>query len=290
MLPQGDILGPKLRTPGINMFLAAYPGIPSAGYTVCHDHNVLTLILERPRSVMVRQHGVRGNGLKEIGVTSFLPRNIPWDLYSPPGSWTSLNCEFDDDEMFDRTVGTTKLWKRYAFETSCNVRSHQILQVFRLLEGELRVPTFASSVIVETLASTALYYLARYFGGCEDLQPSRGHTLTQLQLRKIENRLEDLAGGSPTVAELARLCGLSERHLLRKYKNTTGKTVGNHIAQIQVARAKRLLSQTSLPVKTIAHQLGFNSPSSFAFAFRQTVSETPSQFRRRIQGGDRLGS
>jgi AraC family transcriptional regulator len=288
MLPLGNDLSPELRTPGIKMRLTAYPaGVPLAGYTVFHNHNVLTFILKKPRSVMVRQQGGRRSALEEIGAISFLPRNIPWELSAPPGPWLCLNCEFDDDEMFDYAVGDAHSWNRHAFETSCNIRSNQILQVFRLLEGELRSPTFSSSVIIETLATTTLYYLARYFGGATDLRASRSQMLTPLQLRKIENRLEDLEGGPPLVRELAHLCGLSERHLLRKYKNTTGRTLGNYIAQTRVARSKRLLSRTSLCVKTIAHQLGFNSPSSFGVAFRRELSETPIQFRHRIQGGDK---
>jgi AraC family transcriptional regulator len=285
MLPPGNDLCPALRTPGIDMRLTAYPtGVPSDGYRVYQNHNVLTLIVEKPRRVIVRQHGVRRDGLAEMGVVSFLPRNTLWDLSGAAGPWISLNCEFEDDDMFDHAVGHAGSWNRHAFETSCNVRSRQILDVLRLLEGELRAPTFASSVIVETLTTSVLYYLARYFGVDHDLRPSGSQTLTQSQIRKIENRLEDLAGGTPTVGELARLCGLSERHLLRKYKNTTGKTVGTYIAETQVTRAKRLLSQTDLMIKTIAHQLGFNSPSSFGVAFRKVVSETPSQFRRRFQG------
>ena len=35
-------------------------------------------------------------------------------------------------------------------------------------------------------------------------------------------------------------------------------------------------------VKAIAYSLGFSSPSSFSYAFRRSVGETPRDFRQRV--------
>jgi AraC family transcriptional regulator len=233
----------------------------------------------------VRQHGPCSDGAEEMGVVGFQPRGVPWEFFSPSGSWTSVVCEYQDNDMFDEIVGASSSWNPRAFRSSCNIRSSSLVQLMRLIESELRTPGFASSSVVETLTTGALHYLTRYLCAREDLT-SGCYALSRSQLRLIDDRLEDLKGSRPTVAELADLCGLSVRHLLRKFKQSTGHTISEYIAQAQLNKAKHLLAHTCLPIKVIAYQLGFNSPSSFGVAFRDMVSISPSQFRRNLQGND----
>jgi AraC family transcriptional regulator len=220
-----------------------------------------------------------------MGVVGFQPRGVPWEFLSPTGSWTSVVCEFEDDHMFEEIVGAYSSWNPRALRSTRNIRSSSIVQLMRLIESELRTPGFASSSVVETLTTGALHYLTRYLSSREDLT-SGCYALSRSQLRLIDDRLQDLTGSRPTVAELADLCGLSVRHLLRKFKHSTGQTISEYIAHAQLTKAKHLLAHTSLPIKVIAYQLGFNSPSSFGVAFRDMVSISPSQFRHHLQGGD----
>src|SRR5690606_12341655 len=80
-----------------------------------------------------------------------------------------------------------------------------------------------------------------------------------LIIDKIRNSLEqDLQ-----IDTLAALCGVSGRHLARMFKKTTGRTLGEYIAEERINHAKFLLSQPNILIKEIAYRCGFNSQSSF---------------------------
>jgi AraC family L-rhamnose operon transcriptional activator RhaR len=64
-------------------------------------------------------------------------------------------------------------------------------------------------------------------------------------------------------------------------------TVTNYIAQVQVAKAKRLLATSDTLIKQIAHETGFQNPSNFTIAFERNVGMTPTAFRTVARGASR---
>ena len=102
-------------------------------------------------------------------------------------------------------------------------------------------------------------------------------------LGRIESLIDERLAASPaapSLEELAALCNISVRQLTRGFRISRGCSIGEHIERRQMEAAKRLLVAGE-SVKAIAFMLGFSSPSSFAFAFRRAVSNTPSGFRQR---------
>jgi AraC-like DNA-binding protein len=103
---------------------------------------------------------------------------------------------------------------------------------------------------------------------CHDPRLQRALDFTALQ---TEARL----------AEICRHAGLSERTLRRRLKTETGLTWEAFRQRQRLLVAVHLLSETNEPVGAVAARCGFESPSSFAKAFRLMLGETPSQFRAR---------
>jgi AraC family transcriptional regulator len=60
-----------------------------------------------------------------------------------------------------------------------------------------------------------------------------------------------------------------------------GISIGDHVTHCRVDHAKRLLAAGE-SAKITAHALGFASSSSFSYAFRRAVGETPGEFRGRM--------
>ncbi|MGO8713492.1 MAG: helix-turn-helix transcriptional regulator [Rhizomicrobium sp.] len=73
---------------------------------------------------------------------------------------------------------------------------------------------------------------------------------------------------APTLSELAAICKLSERQLSCGFKISRGISIGGCVMQRRLENAKRLLS-TGERVKSVAYSMGFASPSSFCYGFRQ---------------------
>jgi AraC family transcriptional regulator len=83
-----------------------------------------------------------------------------------------------------------------------------------------------------------------------------------------------------TVESLASRCGFSTRHLSRIFRKTTGKTLGDFVAEVRIGRAKRRLADRDGLIKEIAYECGFRSQSAFAHAFRRATGQTPQQYRQ----------
>jgi AraC family transcriptional regulator len=114
--------------------------------------------------------------------------------------------------------------------------------------------------------------------------PTNEHcaTLAPHQLHRIDEFLRDFSHGMPTVSRLASALGISREHLSRLFKATTGQSIHAHLAVIRLNRAKEMLSETDIPVKVIAHRLGFSSQSAFSVAFRNETGTSPRQFRHQF--------
>jgi AraC-like DNA-binding protein len=72
---------------------------------------------------------------------------------------------------------------------------------------------------------------------------------------------------------------VSHRHLSRLYRRERGVTLKQAFLALKLAEARKLLVETSLPVSTIAAELGFPSSQHFATRFRQLTGKTPSALR-----------
>jgi AraC-like DNA-binding protein len=85
----------------------------------------------------------------------------------------------------------------------------------------------------------------------------------------------------PTARAIARRLGVTERQLLRAFKTTYGASLHEHAASMRMARGRRLLLQTQLPLIQVALECGYEHHSSFSTAYLRTYGETPVQTRRR---------
>ncbi|WP_317928467.1 AraC family transcriptional regulator [Halioxenophilus sp. WMMB6] len=84
-----------------------------------------------------------------------------------------------------------------------------------------------------------------------------------------------------SVKDLADQVGVTMAHFSRIFKQGTGLAPHQFILKAKVTRAQYLLSQTTLPINTIADQLGFSSQSQFSRAFRSFTGFSPRDYRVR---------
>lgn len=86
-------------------------------------------------------------------------------------------------------------------------------------------------------------------------------------------------------ADLAALVGYTEYYLTEKFKKETGTSVSQYIRAARIARAKVLLTSTTLSVRDIAERLAFNTPNYFIQSFRALEGLTPAQYRKQHRQG-----
>lgn len=104
--------------------------------------------------------------------------------------------------------------------------------------------------------------------------------LSQEQLRRVIERMEDAIAEDLSVAELAAIAGMSRHHFSRAFKVSTGFPPYEYLTRRRVERAKEMLAMPNSSITRIAYLVGFTSPSHFAAAFRRVTGHTPTAWRR----------
>jgi transcriptional regulator GlxA family with amidase domain len=85
-----------------------------------------------------------------------------------------------------------------------------------------------------------------------------------------------------SLAMLADRAGMSERSFSRHYAEATGVTPARAIERLRVEAARRLLSESRLPVKRISQRCGFGSEETMRRSFLRVLSTTPNDYRARF--------
>lgn len=93
-----------------------------------------------------------------------------------------------------------------------------------------------------------------------------------------------LSDASLSVNAIADEFCVSPRQFARRMKEVTGIDTTHYIRAARIMRARRLLATTDLPMQDIAFQCGFETPNYFSRVFRQSVGQSPSEYRKEKAG------
>lgn len=90
-----------------------------------------------------------------------------------------------------------------------------------------------------------------------------------------------------SVAKLASIAGMSRSGFARAFASSLGTKPMEFVGQARIARARRLLDTTELPVAAVASHAGFASRSHFSRSFRSAFGTDPTSYRHREQDRER---
>lgn len=110
------------------------------------------------------------------------------------------------------------------------------------------------------------------------LRPGRRFSALRPALAAIDTSLG--RGNVPAVADLARLCGMSEASFRRNFRGSIGQSPGEYIAFCRLRRAQSKLVFSDHSILEIALSLGYDDPSGFYRCFRNQCGMSPIQYRR----------
>ena len=85
------------------------------------------------------------------------------------------------------------------------------------------------------------------------------------------------------LSELARLASMSPRTFTRRFRQSTGTTVGQWLQNQRIALAQRLLEGGDQSIESVAAQAGFGSAVSLRQHFAAGVGIAPSAYRRQFR-------
>ena len=102
-------------------------------------------------------------------------------------------------------------------------------------------------------------------------------------VRSCEQWLAENFRDSAALKKVVDLARIPERTLKRRFKAASGSTLIEHLQNLRVEEAKRLLEAGPRAVDEISVEVGYEDPSFFRRLFKRRTGLTPSQYRRMFQ-------
>ncbi|MGH8031117.1 MAG: helix-turn-helix transcriptional regulator [Luteimonas sp.] len=216
--------------------------------------------------------GHRYRGADRAGAMSFVPAGCTRHL-SMTGvraRWASLSL--DPALLDDRATS--------ALRALSNLHDPFLHQLLLALELAFRADGDIDRDYAAALTAAAARHVARRCLDRHDHDDGKHMArLSVWRMRRIEGYVEAQLHGPIRIGDLAAVVGLSEGHLHRAFRATTGMTPLAYLQQRRIERATALLTQDpALAILDLALQVGFTSPGHFARTFRRVKGVSPSRY------------
>ena len=228
------------------------------------------------------------NGLKELNleldgrrIHSGIRQGTSLALF--PAS-TSVEGEFDVAPHFDYTV--VFLDPTVASGTGCHFDrpliafgNDDLQRGLSVLCREARNADSLYGLFAEGWAMQALALLGRVNGNpTATARPSGG--LAPGSLRRVIDYIEADLSRPFTIDGLAEIAGVSPRHFMRAFRESSGQTPLRFVYSLRLQRAKEFLLDPRRTATEVALECGFSHAQHFSTAFKKATGVTPSDFRR----------
>jgi transcriptional regulator GlxA family with amidase domain len=147
----------------------------------------------------------------------------------------------------------------------------------------------ALALVEEDLGRSVALAIARYLvvflkrpGGQAQFSAALALQVADDKFGALHEWINGHLAGNLSLSVLADRAGMSERSFSRRYAEATGMTPARAIERLRVDAARRLLSETRLPVKRIAQRCGFGSEETMRRSFLRLMVATPQDYRARF--------
>lgn len=170
-----------------------------------------------------------------------------------------------------------------SIEPQFGVGDEHIHHIGMALLCELKEANVVGRLYADSLATVLAMQLVRRYSYLKDVHMSRGG-MAPRKLRRAIEFINDNLDEEQTVAlaAVAEAVGMSYFHFSRAFKQSMGVSPNVYMIEQRIERAKKLLSETELPIAEIALRVGFASQSHFTTTFRRLAWTTPRAFREML--------
>ena len=142
-----------------------------------------------------------------------------------------------------------------------------MLHLLRECCGNALVEAVSRSLLIDGREAQAPFIVPELQAG--------GNALVARIAARIESALPD----APTVLELAREFGMSERTLSRHLHRATGKSTTALMQSIRLRRARVLLETSRMTVEQVAEAVGYGDATALRRLMKKTTGANPSRYR-----------
>lgn len=161
---------------------------------------------------------------------------------------------------------------------------HQLLQIGVRFQQNQKTELLCDSS--ETLYSPRLAqlspeeiesFLTGYFKKIMERAPGYGSRRYSSHIQKALLFIHENYDREITLNDLAQHLHVSPTHLSRLFRKEVGTSFIDYLVSYRIERARQLIRQTDLDLKTIGERVGFHGYNYFLRAYKEKTGHTPSQ-------------
>ncbi|HEX7116821.1 MAG TPA: AraC family transcriptional regulator [Steroidobacter sp.] len=259
----------------VNAFQAGLTEMPARPYVVVCMH------LGPSVEVICNRGGRQRHGREVAGDLDIIPAHTP-SAWETKGSGTTLIMRVPDG-----------LLRRVATELDINPGCIEIADRFQLrdpviehigwaFKADLDAGCTGGRVFRDSLGTAlATRLLQRHNQRSLPMREVQGG-MSAWRLKQVISHIEDNLESDLSLAEIARVAGVSVSHLKTLFRQSTGTPVHQYVLRRRVERAKLLLGDTSLSIAQVAFATGFAHQSHLARHMRKILGVTPAAVRNQL--------
>jgi transcriptional regulator GlxA family with amidase domain len=147
----------------------------------------------------------------------------------------------------------------------------------------------ALALIENDLGRSIALAVARYLvvflkrpGGQAQFSAALSLQMAEDRFGMLHDWIADHLTDDLSLPALARRAAMSARSFSRRYLDATGLTPARAVERLKVEAARRMLSDSQLPIKRIAQRCGFGSEETMRRSFLRLLSVVPQDYRARF--------
>lgn len=256
---------------------------PFSAILPCVDSLLLLMVHNGQMTGTFEINDVISDFSLQSGSVLLLPLDVPFKMsVSTHATIVSVNISrslFNDVFLDFSYLSATIINLKSSFPFIDAFLTHSIFSIAKLLTSGGRFSSVEVDYIARTIVARIIgKYSTPISGG---VFSDAGLSFTILQ--KVFDFIDKNLHGRISISEIAPMAGVGAAQFARLFKKSTKETLHQYIIRQRVERARRLLSETDMPIVEVSHECGFADQVHLTKLFGRMIGLSPAAFRKKTK-------
>ena len=150
-----------------------------------------------------------------------------------------------------------------------------VKNLLNIIDFALDNPERTSQLFIDEISVLLMSHLIHSYSDVSPVQPRTRGGLASWQERIAKEILVRANPNPPTIDELSQACGVSARHFIRSFRQSTGRTPHQWLMQERALSAKNLVEHSDRTLAEISAICGYANQSHLCRAFQRSFGHSP---------------